>query len=847
MWKVTIRGILSKKARFFLTAFAVILGVAFVSGTFVLTATISRTFDGLFTEIYAHTDAVVQAKTPFKDSFTGIRPLLPASMVDKVRQVPGVADAEGTVSGYAGIVNKSGKLVNQLGAGPPSLGFSFSSDRQLSSFTLVSGHGPQKADDVVIDKGSASKAGYHLGDRIPIITKAGRADYTLVGLAKFGSSNSLLGASLSAFTGETAGRVLGEPGKVGSINVQSTGRVSQTVLASRIRTVVAGHGSGVEVLTGKEITAQSQNTVKDMLGFFNTFLLIFGIVALLVGSFIIFNTFSIIVAQRTRELALLRAIGAVRRQVIGSVVFEAVLVGVVASVLGLIGGVGLAVGLKALLALLGIDIPAGGVVVPATAYIWAFATGILVTTVASVLPAMRASRVPPMAAMRDVSVDRSGTSRRRVVIGAVVTIVGVLLLVGGLRNRAGNAAAVGLGAFVIFIGVTVLAPIVARPFSDALGVVVRRVKGITGTLATQNAGRNPARTASTASALMIGVALVVFITVFGASARASVSAAIDRSMKADYVITGGSFGQAGLPLELEQKLSQVSAVTSVSGVRSGDARIDGKQGQLIGVDPAKIDDLFDLEVTHGDITTLSPTGIAVQEHTASNRHLKVGSIVRMEFPQSAAAKFTVQTLYKQAGAGNWVISLGAFDAHYPSPFDAQIYLQTRGGATPANRAAINGVLRAYPGGTLQDRAQFKASQAKQIDQFLNLVYVLLFFAIFIALFGIANTLGLSIIERTHELGLLRAVGMTRAQVRSSVRWESVIIALLGTALGLVVGVFFGWALVSALADQGFSNFSAAPGQLVVIVILAAIFGVIAALRPARRAAKLDVLRAIITE
>jgi putative ABC transport system permease protein len=845
MWKVTLKGILAKKVRFLLTGFAVMLGVAFISGTFVLTATISNTFDGLFSDIYQHTDAVVRAKETFSGNFGGGRGTISADLLPTVRGAAGVDQADGTVQGLAIIVDKKGDALGSKGRGAPTFGFAYIPDRELSTIHVVQGRGPRTPNEVVIDKKSANDAGYKVGDTVPVITKAGRHDYRLTGIVKFGTADSPLGATIAAFTPATASKVLGTPGQFDSIDVKADPGVSQNEVVANIHRALEGEpaAANVEVLSGKAITKESQNNLKDNLSFFNTFLLIFGLVALLVGSFIIFNTFSIIVAQRSRELALLRAIGAGQRQILVSVMFEAVLVGMIASLVGFVGGVFLAVGLKALLGALGLDIPASSIVIPASAVIWSFATGMLVTVVAALFPALRASRIPPIAAMRDASIDRSSTSPRRAVFGIVLSLAGVGLVALGLFGSSGLVY-IGIGMAVVFIGVAVLGPTIASPISGALGIPIERIKGITGVIARENAQRNPKRTSATAAALMIGVALVGLITVFAASARTSVNAAIDRSMKADYVVTSPGFGQGSIPLAAQQQLAALPDVRSASGIRSGQAKIAGSVEQIIAADPAKIDSLFDLRPSAGSIGDLSANGIAVLDSVASDNGWKVGDTVPIEFAQTGKQQFTVESIYRQSGFTNYVITTGAYEKNFRDQFDFQVYVSTKNGVTPANTAAIKKVMHQFPGPKVQTRDQYKAAQAAQINQFLNLVYVLLFFAIVIALFGIANTLGLSIIERRHELGLLRAVGMTRRQLRSSVRWESVIIALLGTLLGLIIGVAFAWAMVQALADQGIDKFSVAPVQLLVIVILAALFGVVAAAWPARRAAKLDVLASI---
>jgi putative ABC transport system permease protein len=855
MWKVTIKGILSHKVRFLLTGVAVILGVAFICGTLVFTATINKAFDGLFSDVYSNTDAVVREKATFTaEGFGSVRGRIDASLIPEVRRTDGVAQADGTITGLAWVVDKKNQALNKSIQGPPALGFAWIRSRDLSPFRLVDFQGqtsrpPRAPNQVVIDKNTLDKANYRIGDTVPVITQTGRAEYEVVGAAGFGDSDSLLGATTTLFTPATASRVLAEPGKVDEIAVKADSGVSEEEVVRNIKATLRGT-DGIEVLTGEQITTENQNDIKDQLSFFNTFLLVFGFIALIVGSFIIFNTFSIIIAQRGREMALLRAIGAKGSQVIRSVLLEAALVGVVASALGFVGGILLAYGVKAALSAFGVDLPSAGIDVPPNALITSFAVGLIVTIVAAIAPALRASRIPPIAALQRVGADQSPGGWRRVVIGIVVTLLGVAFLAGGLFSDDGNLPLVGLGAFVVFLGVALLGPLMARPISAVLGWPVRRMKGITGLLAEENAKRNPKRTSATAAALMIGVALVCLITVFGASARASVRAGIDQAMKADYVVTGGGFGLGTLPRVLEEQLRETPGVTQVTGTQSGAIQVDGGADQVMGVEPARVDSLFDLKVSEGSLQDLGADGIAVKRSKAESEGWDVGTEVRVLFPSGNRSTFTVQAIFDQTQiptVPNYVISTESFVANFPNVFDASIYINTEGGPSRANRAALDKTLAAYPNGELKDRAQFKQQQTQQIEGFLSFVTALLLFAVFIAVFGIANTLGLSIIERTRELGLIRAVGMTRRQVRSLVRWEAVIIALLGAFLGIVIGVVFGWVIVEALREQGISEFRAAPVRLVVIFVVAAIFGVLAAILPARRAAHLDVLKAISTE
>ncbi len=837
MWKVTIKGILAHKVRFLLTGVAVILGVAFISGTLVLTATINKTFDGLFTNIYANTDAAVRQKAQFDGAFGAGRGRLDDSVIPLVRKTDGVQEAAGNIQGLAQIIDKDNEALNK-GQGAPALGFAWIKERDLSSFHLtdVANQPPSKApvapNEIVIDKNTADKTKYKVGDTIPVVTKAGNNKYTLTGIAKFGDADSLLGATAVLFTPETASKVLGEPGQVDEISVKADPGVSQEEVVANLKQSLKGV-KNIEVLTGEEITKENQNDIKDALGFFNTFLLVFGVIALLVGSFIIFNTFSIIVAQRGREMALLRAIGAKSGQVVRSVLFEAALVGIVASIVGFIAGVLLAGLLKAALSAFGVDIPASEITIPTTAIVWSFIVGMGVTIIAAVFPAIRASRIPPIAALQQVGADQSVGGWKRITGGLIVTLLGVFFVVSGLFGNSNNGLpAVGFGAFIIFIGVAVLGPFIARPISAVLGWPIQKMKGITGLLAEENAKRNPKRTSSTAAALMIGVALVVLITVFGASARASVRSAIDKSMKADYIVTTEGFGPGTLPQTVEPALEKTPGVTQVSGVQSGFVKIKGSVTDVLGVNPDVVDSLFDLEVSDGSLQALNLDGLAVSKSTADDENLKVGQTVPVQFAQTGRKDFIVQAIYDQTAVPGYVISTAAYEKNFQDVFDAQVYLQTEGGPSAKNLAAIKQTMKSYPSAKVQDRDQFKAAQSAQINQFLNLVTALLLFAIVIALFGIANTLGLSIIERTRELGLMRAVGMTRRQVRSLVRWEAVIIALLGAFLGIVIGIAFAWVLVEALKSEGIDQFRAAPVQIIVIFLLAAVFGVAAAIWPA---------------
>lgn len=854
MFKLTWKGLVAHKLRFVLTALAVLLGVAFLSGTLVLTDTIKKTFDDLFANVNKGTDAYVRSSQKLDSQFGDVRPRIPASLIDEIGKVPGVAHvgavpvASGQLSFNAQIVDKKGDVIG--GQGPPTFGFIWDRFRQLSPWTIDSGRPPRTDDEVVIDRGSAKKGDFQVGDEVEVLTQQAPKRYRIAGIARFGTADSPGGATVTLYTTAEAQRVAAAPDAFDGIAVGGEPGVSQEQLAQRIDRAI--DRPKIQVITGAQLTKENQDQIQKNLSFFNTFLLIFALVALFVGCFIIFNTFSIIVAQRTREMALLRAIGASGRQVIFSVLGEAFVVGFLASVAGLGAGILLAGLLKALLSAFGISIPASDIVLNARTIIVSLVVGTSITVLSAIAPSLRAARVPPIAAMRSVSIDRGGHSVVRIVIGVVVTLLGVAALAGGLVG--GTIALVGLGAVGVFLGVTFLGPIIARPVSSAIGWPLQKFRGITGELARENANRNPKRTASTASALMIGVALVALITILAASTKASIGATVDEAFRADYIVLpkGGGFGSGGFSPDLAKRVQALPQVQAATGLRFGSAEIDGKNKFLAGGDPRSFNELFDLKPT--DPTAFASLGaddIAIAKRLADEKGWKVGDQVDARFPDGTTTKLTIGALYEvgqQQGLGDYFVSTDTFAKYFPEQFDFQVFAKLKPGVSLAEgKKALERAVRPYPNAEVKDQAGYKASQEAQINQFVNLIYALLALAVVIAGIGIANTLALSIVERTREIGLLRAVGMARKQLKATIRWEAVIIAMLGTVLGLVIGLFFGWAIVQALSDQGINKFAPPGPELVLIVLIAALLAVLFAYFPARRAAKLDVLRAISSE
>ena len=845
MSKLTIANIRAHRARFAFTAMAVALGVAFMAGTLVLTATLSRAYETVSGNALEGTDALVRSTQEIAgNDGTVVRDTVDDAVLDAVRGAPGVAAVAPRIEGIAQVVGADGRLLDDDENRAVPLALAWSDDEQLSPLELVEGRAPAAADEIVIDRTTAGVGDFAIGDPVRVLTPAGSDTYTLVGVATYGGADDAAGSPVVAFTPATASDTIGEPGRYDAIAVRAGPGVSPSEVTAGIEQALQGTPS-VEALDHDEAVAAAEAEGGEGVAFMSTFLLAFALVALLVGSFVISNTFSITVAQRTRETAMLRAIGASRRQIARATKVEALVTGVLASALGVVLGIGAAVGLRALLAGFGLDLPEGGLVVNASTVAICMGVGVLVTSVAAIVPARRAAKVAPIAAIRGVAVDRSARSVGRAVSGGLVTALGVAALALGLSG--GDAGVVGLGALVVFLGVGILGPVIARPVSRLLGAPLPRLRGVTGTMARENAIRNPKRTAATASALMVGLGLVVFITVFSASARASIADSVDTAARAQWIVHT-TFGQGGLSPEAGETVAALPEVGAMSPMRYSPAMVDGAGATLSAMDPAQIDQVVDLAVTDGSTLDLAADEIAVNATTAEADGIAVGDELTVEFARTGAQAFRVAAIYDTLEPmGPYTMSLAALDANGVERVDSFLFMTNADGVSMDEaRAAIESALADYPTAELFTTDEFAESRAAVIGQMLNLIYALLVLAVLIALFGVANTLALSVHERTRELGLLRAVGMARSQVRATVRWESVLIALLGTVLGLVIGLGFAWALVDTLASQGFEVLSVPVAQLAVITALAGLAGVVVAVLPARKASRVPVLEALRT-
>ncbi len=841
MGKVTLKGLLAHKLRLALTAVAIVLGVTFISGTLVLTDTLHATFTTLFGHVYQNVDFEIRGKAAFTDNSGGggaVRKPIPDSIAAEVRQIPGVAYAEGTVGGYAQFVAHDGQAVTTGGA--PTIGLSFDPNPKLSSLRVSSGHGPTTPEQVAMDAGTASKYHFHVGDRVRVLLIGPPRTFTISGIVTFGTANNLAGATLAAFALPTAQQVLGEPGQLSAVDVLAQPGADKAQLQRAIAKTLP---AGVEVVTGQTVADEATSTINQALSFFSTALLVFAFISLFVGGFTIFNTFSIIVGQRTRELALLRIVGASRRQVFRSVLLEALLLGLAASLVGLGLGVLAAVGLEALLKGFGITLPTGPLVFASRTVIAALAVGVGVTVVSAIGPARRAVRIPPVAALADYRTDQAESSRRRIAVGSVVAVVGIAALVLGLTKPA--IQLVGIGAVAIFLGIGMLAPVVARPMSSVIGRPLARLLGIPGRLGRENSMRSPRRTAQTSSALMVGLALVSTIAVFGASLSKSATSSVDNAVSADYIITSSNTGAGGFSASVASAAARVPGVTATSTVYNGEFEVRRSLATLTAISTDRLSDTVILRMDAGTGGPALTAGrLLIDSNTANSKHLAVGSVVPVKFAQTGTSTMRVGGIFKpNALLGSYVVGDRFFLAHFDRPLPVAVLLHT-GGSTAATTRAVKDGLSAYPNLKVQTRAEFQKSQQAQVNQLLGLVYALLALAVLIALIGIVNTLMLSVFERTHEIGLLRAVGMKRRQIRAMIRSESVILSLFGAVIGVVVGTALGVAFAASLKQQGITDLVIPFASLVVFLVLSALLGLAAASWPARRAAKLDVLAAI---
>ncbi len=842
MHSLVFHNIRSHKRRALAAGVAVVIGIAFLTATLLLGNAMTRGIDDLFAEGYSGTDVEVRSTEVIASGERDIAATIDEALVDELAAADGVAAALPVVEGIAQIVGSDDEPIG--GNGPPTMGVNWV-DSDRNPYVIVDGRAPVAPGEVVIDSGAADTGELAVGDATTVRVPEPVA-VTVVGIAELGSGEQLGGVTFAWFDTATAqSLLLGDPDGLYAVDLQAEPGVS----AEQLRSTIAGSlPADLEALTRQELIDEEMAALEaDFLGFFKTFLLAFAGIALLVATFSIHNTFAIVVAQRTRETALLRAIGASRRQVLTGVAAEALTIGTLSAVVGLGVGVGLAIGLNALLGALGAGIPTAGLGLTAGVALTALVIGVVVTLVAAIAPALKASKVAPIAALREAAIDQSGSSVVRAIAGAAVTLAGAAMLVFSTDIGSSPMQIAALGGLGVFVGVILLGPVVARLAAAVIGAPVAALRGQNGVLARRNAMRNPKRTSGTASALMIGTAVVALFASLGTSIKASLGDLIDESFGGDLVITPEGFSGAGLSPAMSAEIAEVPGVESIARLSVAAMLIDGRNDEPLATDFEQLAGVADLDVVEGDLASIGDGGFAVGVDYAETYGLALGDELTARFLDGSTEPLTVGAVYANDDLmGDNIVDARVWERHAATPEDIVVMIDIADGASlAAVRGDVQTVVDGYGSPLLQDSDEYLEAQGEQIDQMLGLVYGLLGLAVVIALVGIANTLSLSIHERTREIGLLRAVGQTRAAVRSTVRWESVIIAVFGTVGGLALGTTICWGLIRAIAaTEGFGTFAPSVTTLVVVLVVAMVAGVVAALRPAGRAARLDVLDAI---
>lgn len=837
MWKLTRRNLSAKKGRVILTGVAVILGIAFFSGAQFTGQTFSDYLSGTAGIPYAKASVVVRGDHLVTDDANGVeaqRVPVPLSDVETIRALPGVAEVQAQQTGNAQIVQPDGKLSSTTYLGAVWI------PESLNPQQITSGRAPSGPREAVLDRKVADDLGYRVGDRVEMFLRRGGEHFTIVGLTSSGTDSPPETVPLVGFTEAQAANLVQVPNTASLVLVKADASTSPSALAEAVDAAVGN--PKIEVLTATDAVEQAQQKARDDANVLTVSLLVFALLALFVGGFIIYNTFSILVAQRTREMALLRAIGAYRKQVLRSVVLESVLVGLIASAIGVVVGVGIGQFLIAQFDI-GVSVSVGAGIVVNSIVI-----GTLITVASAYLPARRASKIPPVAAMRDVAVDSSGRSKVRLVIGLVLLLLSIFWLVEGLT---GDAKLVGFAAVAILLSVIILGPIIVGAFVRVIGAPIGWIKRFTGHLARENALRNPKRTAATATALTIGVALVGFLLVMAASLKAGFSETISKSVKANYLVTpvagdGGGFG-AALPGGVAAAVRAVPGVEVATPSRGTPAKLAGDAGLVSGYDPIEAPKVLDFEVTDGSFSQLGLDDVAVYNKLADDHHWKIGSRIKAVFPLTGERTLTVRALMDGQPLGAQVATtLETIEQVAPGAQDNILWAL----APDASISQLKDAVAPFKNADVTTPDIIKQQVNDLANQLLAIVIALLGLSIVIAVIGVANTIALSIVERTRELGVLRAVGMSRPQLRSAIRWESTIVAVFGTILGLVIGVGFGVAIMWKLVADKVAVFTVVEvpySQLVIATILAALAGAAAAFLPAFRASRLNALEAIRTE
>jgi putative ABC transport system permease protein len=844
--KLTRKSMRARWGRSVFIGLAITLGVSFVAGSFVLADSMRKTFDNLFTELTADVDLEVRAALTV-DRLEAVRDPISASIADDVAAVEGVEIVEPGLARFAQLLDADGDPIETQGA--PALGVSWTGPSGISGVVLKDGAAPHGPGEVAVDKATADKADYEVGDDVGIVFDTGTETFQIVGLVGLGNADGFGGATLAMFDPATAQEVLGAGDTYDTIDLKLADGADRATVQAAIEDILPPL---TEVVTGEQVSEEAADDINTIISIFGNGLLAFAFITTFVSAFIINNVFGITISQRLRELALMRAVGASTRQVRRMIVAEALIISITATVLGILGGLGVAKGLVALFNAAGAGFPDTALVLQPRTVIFAVLVGVGITLLSVLVPARRAAKIPPVAAMRpELGFAALGASRR-LIAGAVVTVVGVVLFLVGLFLSPGGTigliALAGGGALAIFLGIASLSTTVARPVSRLLGAPIQKMFGTPGRLARENASRAPRRTARTASALMIGIALVSAASVFASSLRDTFSRTLDRAVTADYIVTDESF--QGLPPLVEENMAALDVLQAVSPFRFIFATVDDDDKQFSAVDPVAFPQLADLDVTAGDFEALDDDGLMVHKDPADDLDLAVGDTVEATFQNGVERTLTVSGIFDDGSLGaNWYVSLATLEtvSDLP-PRDQFVLAKLADGVDPdIARPEIQAALDEFPQADLQSNAEFREQQEEQINQLLAIITGLLSMAMLIAIIGIAITLALSVFERTREIGLLRAVGMTRRQLRRTVRWEAVIVSVFGAVVGIVVGLALGIALSLAVPTSIIDGITVPYSTIVAVVIGAVLAGVLAAWYPARKASKMDVLQAIATE
>ncbi|MEU9969904.1 ABC transporter permease [Streptomyces malaysiensis] len=843
MLRTALRNVLAHKARLLMTVLAVMLGVAFVAGTLVFTNTISDAYQKSSQKGYEGVDVAIAPDKKDDDATNpGDAPRLSQQLLDQAGKAAGAASAYGVVDGYSAVADKKGDLI---GGGFSNRGGNYypGPDGKDSRYTMTEGRAPKAIGEVALDSRTAERGHYKAGDSVRVSVDGPVRTEKVVGVFTTDDGNVAAGGTLALYDTATAQKLFGKPGQFDEIDVKAAAGTSQTTLKSAIDKILPEQAKAT---TGKKLAKDQAEAIEQGMSSMQTMMLVFAGIALFVGIFIIVNTFSMLVAQRTRELALMRAVGATRRQVTRSVLIEATIVGAIAAVVGLVAGIGIGAALRSVLNSTGANVPDGPLVVAPTTVLVSVLVGVVVTVLSAWLPGRRAAKIPPVAAMN--SVHAAPTTRGLVVrntIGAILAAGGIALVVAGAGMGGDGQGPMAFGAAVLVIGVFVLTPLLSRPLIAAASPVLR-IFGMPGKLARQNAVRNPRRTAATASALMVGLTLITGMTVIAGSIQQAINKMAADGLRSDFVVSMGGGSARPLSPEVSKTLAKLPEVTSISPLRASPARIAGDSDSLTGVDPKAIRNLVNVDFTEGSFTALGGTKALIDDKIADDHGWKVGSTIPVTYEDGRKGRLTVGGVYE----GNQMIRGVMVDSATVSPHmatvaDFQVMLKAKGGATEANKDLLKKTLGENPAIKIQTKQDISDEIAMIFTLMLNMLYGLLAMAVIVAVLGVINTLAMSVFERSKEIGMLRAIGLDRRGIKRMVRLESLVISLFGGVLGLGLGLFFGWAAGELVATELPTYELVLPwGRMGLFLLMAALVGVIAALWPARRASKLNMLMAI---